>query len=171
MNLPRPCGDPKTRRKLVFDAEAARRVLDEHSIPEPNSGCLLWLRSGTTNFDYGLVTFAGKQWTTHRLSWMAEYGSIPKGLCVLHKCDVPACLNPRHLFLGTRGDNIRDMTAKGRHARASSKGQSHYRAKLTPEQVLAIRADMRPDRLVAIDYGVVRGAIGNIRSRRTWRHI
>lgn len=50
----------------------------------------------------------------HRLSYIEYVGPIRKGLNVLHKCDVPACVNPDHLFIGTQKANIRDMIRKGR---------------------------------------------------------
>ena len=52
----------------------------------------------------------------HRLAWEAYFGDIPEGMCVLHRCDNPACYNHEHLFLGTRSDNAADKVAKGRQA-------------------------------------------------------
>jgi len=73
--------------------------------------CWLWTASG--NNEYG-QTNAAKKVAVHRLSWELAYGPIPAGLCVLHKCDVPRCVRPDHLFLGTQGDNTRDRIAKCR---------------------------------------------------------
>lgn len=50
----------------------------------------------------------------HRVSWIIFRGKIPKGKHVLHKCDTPLCVNPKHLFIGTALDNIRDCFNKGR---------------------------------------------------------
>jgi hypothetical protein len=65
-------------------------------------------------FGYGKVSVNGKQKRTHRLAWEHAWGEIPKGKCVLHKCDNPCCVNPDHLFIGSQRDNIKDMDSKGR---------------------------------------------------------
>lgn len=82
-------------------------------MPEPNSGCWLWMRSYDED-GYGQVHHNGKRYRTHRLAWELYRGEIPNGLLVLHKCDVTACVNPDHLFLGTVQDNATDRVRKGR---------------------------------------------------------
>lgn len=83
--------------------------IDRMSIPEPNSGCWLWL--GTLNRKYGML---GRDGLAHRASYRTYVGEIPLGAIVLHKCDTPACVNPEHLVVGTSRDNAVDMTAKKR---------------------------------------------------------
>lgn len=95
------------------EATLAERI-EHYSIPEPNTGCSLWL--GTVNpKGYGRMWWQGRMQQSHRLAWMAEYGDVPDGLFVLHRCDFPPCCNPSHLFLGTIAENNADMIAKGRH--------------------------------------------------------
>ena len=90
-------------------------------IPEPNSGCWLW-EGSTTRDGYGLVTIAPRKspHRVHRLAWEQAYGPIPEKMSVLHRCDVPACCNPAHLFLGSQQDNVTDMVTKGRFKGRSS---------------------------------------------------
>lgn len=87
------------------------------------------------NYGYGLQNCNGATERTHRLSWKIHNGEIPEGVDVLHRCDNRKCCNPKHLFLGTSLDNIKDMVAKNRQ----SKGESRPTAKLTTEVVNKIR--------------------------------
>src|SRR5262245_26683442 len=68
---------------------------------------------------YGKLTRNGKTWLAHRWVWTQANGDIPEGMCVLHVCDNPPCINLEHLFLGTRQNNMTDMQNKGR-------GLKHY---------------------------------------------
>lgn len=69
---------------------------------------------------YGQVRVNGRTWLVHRYAWSLQHGD-PGDLCVLHACDNPACFNVEHLFLGTKGDNNKDMAAKGRAHRPPMK--------------------------------------------------
>lgn len=93
-----------------------KAALDINSVPEPNTGCILWTASyrGAEHKKYGVLHFRGKNIAAHRASWIAHVGKIPHGIFVCHKCDTPLCINPAHLFLGTPKDNARDMSVKGR---------------------------------------------------------
>lgn len=80
--------------------------------------CIEW-RGAKTGFGYGKRKINGKSLMTHRLAWERANGPIPNGMCVLHRCDNPPCINPDHLFIGTHGDNNRDCYQKGRRRIAS----------------------------------------------------
>ena len=101
----------------------------------------------------------------HRRSWELSVGPIPKGKCVLHKCDNPGCVRPGHLFLGTQADNMHDMKAKGRQARGAKLPQT----KLSDEAVNAIRALYNagePQAVLAKEYGVSQSAISMVVNRK-----
>ncbi len=84
------------------------------NIPTDASECWLW--TGYTSIQgYGKLTIGPRVFSAHRLSWMLHNGPLIDDVCVLHRCDVRACVNPRHLFLGDRLDNALDMKAKDRH--------------------------------------------------------
>lgn len=133
--------------------------------------CWLWASVTCVNNParYGKLLIDGQWVKAHRVSWMLRHGEIPDGLHVLHRCDVPRCVNPNHLFLGTGLDNIRDKIAKGR-ARGPQ-GEAHARARLTERDVRAIYASSEPRKLLAARYGVSRQQVAKIKARRTWKHL
>lgn len=78
------------------------------------SGCWEW-KAGLHTAGYGAISVSGKKEGAHRVAYELFVGPIGEGLCVLHTCDNPPCVNPEHLFLGTLVENNRDRDAKGRH--------------------------------------------------------
>jgi hypothetical protein len=128
--------------------------------------CWLWQRQ-LNNKGYGCFYFSHsgnrRNMYAHRMSWIMANGPIPAGLNVLHICDTPACVNPSHLRLGSQADNISDCKSKGRFADTRAHG-----AKLSEQQVRAIRNDARKHHLIAADYGVKRDAIWKIKNNRSW---
>lgn len=124
----------------------------ERYIPEPNTGCWLWT-GAARNDGRGWVGVPGTYRSTFapRLAWVLTHGDIPNGLCVLHKCDTPACINPTHLFLGTRTDNSADKVAKGRQFL----GPERYR-RFTPKQVMT----MRRMRMAGVSYAEIGRTFG-----------
>ncbi|KKN16791.1 hypothetical protein LCGC14_0972530, partial [marine sediment metagenome] len=76
------------------------------------NSCWMWV--ATLHAGYGYVGLNGKDYSAHRISWEIHFGKIPEGMLVLHKCDNPPCVNPKHLWIGTRKQNTQDMIKKGR---------------------------------------------------------
>lgn len=139
-------------------------------LPEDNNGCMLWI--GLRDKDgYGkFTTLSKKSVRAHRYMWELTNGIIPKELCVLHHCDNPPCVNPKHLFLGTNQDNANDKVIKKR----SAHGIKHGNSKLTEEDVRTIRQmykDGYSQRKIAKMYGVVKSTIRIIIIGKTWKHI
>jgi len=134
-----------------------------------------WIWQGTTpSFGHGQFVCEGRVVYAHRFAWEMANGPLPDdgSSCVLHRCDVPACVNPAHLFVGTRGDNMADMWAKRRGSPPPRRrGSQNAIAVLTERQVAEIRASPLSDSAAARAFGVARRTINNIRNRRTWTHV
>ena len=151
-------------------AHGAESQIEHFSIPEPNSGCWLWIGAMGVR-GYGSVKRGGRKFRAHRVSFEDYCGPIPAGMFVCHKCDVPSCVNPAHLFLGTHADNMDDMNRKGRGRSRGLPGERNGRAVLTPSVVCAIRTDTGSLSVLARKYGVSDTTIGDIKARRTWGHV
>lgn len=153
-----------------------RQMLDRFSskyTPEPNSGCWLWI-GGVNEMGYGIFGVGEKTERVakaHRVSYEIHKGPIPAGMNVLHRCDVPGCVNPDHLWLGTLRDNSRDMVNKGRGKTPDNRGERAGWAKLTEEMVVDIKSRRLPGRKFAILYGVSKSAVFNIWRGKSWRSV
>ncbi len=143
----------------------AEHILDV-SIPEPNTGC--WLFVNDLGRDgYGYITSRNRKKSAHRASYEAFVGMIPKGLYILHSCAVKSCVNPRHLRAGTHQENMDDRKRQGRTAR----GAAFPHVKFTEDDVRTIlRSPVRSIEL-ARQFGVSRSSINSIRARRFWKHV
>jgi hypothetical protein len=152
------------------------RLLSNYT-PEPNSGCWLWLLGLGTD-GYGNISSKGfgrkfRAQSAHRVSWEFFKGPIPQDMCVLHRCDVRSCVNPDHLFLGTRADNNTDKQAKGRASltpgqQGLTKGENNAMAKLSKSDVIMIRESEENWKVLAKRYGVHHQTIWKIRRGFRW---
>lgn len=135
--------------------------------------CWLWI--GYKSGGYGHIKFLGQQWKAHRLSWSLVNGPIPKEKYILHKCDVPLCVNPSHLYPGTQSDNLKDAHRRGRYANAGQPpGEKHAMARLTKEQVCTIHRRLEvgeTHETLADEYSVTQGNISCIANGKSWKHL
>lgn len=137
-----------------------------------------WPWTGRLTKGYGHITSGGAKGTSliaPRVSWAIHNGPIPTGLWVLHRCDNPPCVNPRHLFVGTALDNSADMIRKDRqHFPSGMRGVDHPQAKLSEDDVRRIRRSLRSGEYVshvAKAFGVSPGTVSRIRDAIGWRTV
>ena len=134
-----------------------------------------WIFQGATRkkgLPYGWITYKKTQMNAHRASWIETNGQIPDGLNVCHKCDVPQCINPEHLFLGTQKENVLDMWNKGRHPRINLGGEKNRASKITLEQVREIRfmlSQKIKQRVIAEKFNISQVAVSDIKRKKRWQ--
>ena len=136
---------------------------------DKSGDCWLWLGARTAQ-GYGSFKIGPDTHVAHRVAYALTFGPIRKGRLVRHSCDNPPCCNPAHLLLGTDADNIADKVDRGRQA----KGEGNGRAKLTADDVRAIRVSHAAGvavRSLAAMYGVHPRAIDYIVQRVNWKSV
>ncbi len=129
--------------------------------PVPLVGCWLWDGAFSQGHGYGSIWLGDRVRGAHKVSHILFKGPVPAGAHVCHTCDMRWCVNPDHLFVGTRFDNMRDAAAKGRIG--------HHCTKLTDEQAAEIRNSRERGVDLAKRYGVSQNIICNIRRGRNYR--
>ncbi len=151
-------------------------TLEERFWARTVKGKKCWKWTGSKDkYTRGRLLYQGKTLIAARVAYNLLVGSIPKGLCVCHKCDNPNCVNPKHLFTGTQKDNVRDSVSKGRNYVA--RGEDHNRAKLTESIVLECRKRHKPwcpkngTKALAEEFGVTTDVMQKAIHRRMWKHI
>ena len=162
-------------------ARDPRTYFEQSYIPEPNSGCWVWMR--TLCDGYGALS-VGKKYRSpsvkyhmlraHRVAWELYRSPIPDGMHVLHRCDVRCCVNPDHLFLGTEADNSADKIAKGRDRHTPCPGVLNAMAKLNEAKVGEIRRRRALGenwKVLEKEFGVSHKTIWKIGKGYSWRHV
>jgi hypothetical protein len=137
----------------------------------PWSGCWIWM-GGCISAGYGAISINAVKTRAHRLSW--EIFNGPAGeLCVCHSCDIPQCVNPNHLFLGTQQDNSDDKIKKGRRRGGRLHGEQSWRAVLTEGQALEILRAKGNEKVepLANRFNVTVHTVYAIWERRNWKHL
>lgn len=165
--------DDGPRARLTFEERLWRQI--NRCDPE-----LCWPWTGKSMVDgYGKIGEGGRkgrQMLAHRAVWELVNGPIPRineyhGMVVMHTCDNRACCNPSHLRLGRQADNVKDMDRKKRRVNSPHLGEAHGNAKLTNNDVRAIRKSTHTNVETASAYGITRQNVRLIRLKKAWRHI
>ncbi len=157
----------------------AKYRLEKYSIPEPNTGCIIWVGSVVGSMGYGTLRITEnnkhKIYRAHRLSYYLNFGFFDKSLLVCHKCDNPKCINPKHLFLGTAKDNVIDCINKGRRKFGKANcGHKNINAKLSEGDVVFARkmkASGVSTKKLAFMYGISQRNMSNICFGKSYKNI
>jgi len=146
---------------MAFEiTEELNRKFDERYVIVSESGCWIW--TGMQREGYGRIIAkgSGKFIAAHRYSFARYNGAILQEMVICHKCDVPSCVNPEHLWLGTRAENNADRDKKRRHVRHSRGGHTRH----DPEVVkAAVNSDL-PLRKAAKFFGLSPGYLSVLRN-------
>lgn len=168
---------PPTERTPITPATRFWAKVDRNG-PAPAhlpqlGNCWLWT-AAIGHWGYGKLR-VNKRWClAHRCSYEMANGPIPRGCLILHRCDIPACVRPSHLRLGTARDNTQDMRSKGRAADVGAPGMRNSHAKLTDQQVVDIRTRFEGGELIralAAEHGVHHKTVSDIVNGRRWKHL
>lgn len=141
--------------------------------------CWEW-QAGGRGTGYGAIKVDGEVIDSHRMAWELTQGEIPEGLFVCHHCDNRSCCNPKHLFLGTRSDNMKDAYEKGRlehldNIRHQPKGNKNGMSKLSKNEVESIKTLIEDSSFSQSDiadiFDVHKSRITRIKNGESWSHV
>lgn len=166
--------DYSNRKRGLSTMPIMDRIMSK-TIINQKTGCWEW--TGNKRLGYGRISTGSridgtrKKVTVHRLSYMLSVGEIPEGMEVCHKCDNRSCINPEHLFVGTRQDNINDRERKGRNI--TKIGESNPAAKLTQKIVKECRELVYRNSASVVElakkHSVCRKTMHNAVNGKTWK--
>jgi hypothetical protein len=161
------------KSKPKKDMEYIKEKLKNYKI-NTKTDCWLW-NGATTNFGHGRIKINNKFFSVHRLSYIIHIGKIPKELFVCHHCDNPSCINPQHLFIGTRSDNMKDAYNKGRLKIPHNKGENvpgHILTEKDVKKIIKIKHTQKiTDSELGKKFRVARQTINGIINNEKWKHI
>ncbi|MGN7160836.1 HNH endonuclease [Sphingomonas sp. SAFR-052] len=156
------------KRQALFWEKVDRRGPDD---------CWMWTAFRNSQ-GYGRFWALGQNIQAHRYSLALKLGrTIPHPMMACHTCDNPGCVNPNHLWEGTRSENVRDAMQKGRMVPVPptpdtyARGVRHHSAKLNPDIVRIIRSSTESGPILAKRYGVTRELISSVRRREIWKEV
>lgn len=116
------------------------RFILDRTVPEQDSDCWMWMGHIKSN-GYGRLSVNRKQLHAHRFAFFVFNGRHPApSMDVCHRCDNRGCVNPAHLFEGTRKDNMQDAVAKGRTAKGMRLPQTKVTSSMASEIVSLAKA-------------------------------
>ena len=166
--------------------ERLKKSLSLRSKMDMETGCIEWT-SYLNDAGYGIVSCGRRfpRMRAHRVGWALVNGPIPEDLCLCHKCDNRKCINPEHLFLGTKSDNTQDMISKGRHFTPfkglepffklnpdkAKRGESNGNSKFTEDFIKELRDFEGSHKQAAEYFDIPHSTAWQIRTYRTWKHV
>lgn len=166
----------RTERPIELTPEEG--VLFWRKLNGSGEGCWEW--PGRRKYDgYGIHQYGGQSRMAHRIAYTLTYGPIPGGFFVCHRCDNSACCNPKHLFVGTNSDNMKDMVSKGRHSFAVypdqiKRGEDNGNSKLTElkvREIFRMRHEGATIKMISTRTSMHYNTIKRILQRKLWAHV
>lgn len=152
--------------------------IERLSVPEPNTGCWLWLGDSVRG-GYGRIRLGKTKVLAHRAALAANIGTLSSVDLVLHSCDQPSCVNPDHLRVGTHAENMAERNRKGRQAKGDRhprlSGEACGTSRLTNSQVREIRriysSGSMSQQTIATVFGIGQTTVSTIVRRVRWSHL
>lgn len=152
----------------------SKEYIQRNSKQAVDSTCWLWKLSLYRD-GYGQAQYEGVKLAAHRLSYLSFVGEVPKGLLVLHTCNVKHCVNPQHLYIGTAKQNSKDAARDGLMGpKNPARGTHNGRCVLTEDLVIYIRSketSHRTSRSLAFELKVSPSLIKRVRRNEIWKHV